>query len=177
MGLIIGIVFIVLAVVIYSAVTEMMNARKRGSVLDSVAETVAVKQLSPAVSLAALTLELPDPQRQQAFGLLCLVNDALTSGRYSRDQRTQYLLQQTLDTYLPDTLRAYLDLTPGAAQKLENSGQPARQLLSEQLTLMTSGVEQAMKRDHAAADRLLGQGNFLRERFGEAETNGELKIR
>ena len=109
MGLIIGIVFIVLAVVIYSAVTEMMNARKRGSVLDNVAETVAVKQLSPAVSLAALTLELPDPQRQQAFGLLCLVNDALTSGRYSHDQRTQYLLQQTLDTYLPDTLRAYLD--------------------------------------------------------------------
>ncbi|RJF71233.1 hypothetical protein D3875_06255 [Deinococcus cavernae] len=177
MGLIIGVVFIVLVVALYSALTEMANARRRSSVLDNVAGNVAVKPLSPAVQLAALTLELPDPQRQQAFGLLCVVQDALTSGRYAHDQRTQYLLQQTLDTYLPDTLRAYLDLTPGAAQQLEKAGQPARQLLSEQLSVMTSGVEQAMKRDHAAADRLLGQGNFLREKFGAAQTNEELKIR
>ncbi|WP_135229633.1 hypothetical protein [Deinococcus fonticola] len=177
MGLIIGVVFIVLVVALYSALTEMASARRRSSVLDNVAANVAVKPLSPAVQLAALTLELPDPQRQQAFGLLCLVQDALTSGRYAHDQRTQYLLQQTLDTYLPDTLRAYLDLTPGAAQQLEKAGQPAQQLLSEQLSVMTSGVEQAMKRDHAAADRLLGQGNFLREKFGAAQTNEELKIR
>ena len=176
MSLLLGIIFIVLAVVIYSAVTEMTNARKRGTVLDNVTETVAVNQLSPAANLALLTLELPDPERQQAYQLLCLVNDALTSGRYAHDQRTQYLLQQTLDTYLPDTLRAYLELTPGAAQKLENVGHPARQLLGEQLTLMTSGVEQAMKRDHAAADRLLGQGNFLHEKFGKAQSNEELKI-
>ena len=134
------------------AAEALRNAAKRNAaVLDNVAETVAVKQLSPTANLAALTLELPDPQRQQAFGLLCLVNDALTSGRYSHDQRTQYLLQQTLDTYLPDTLRAYLDLTPGAAQKVENSGQPARQLLSEQLTLMTGGIREALRHDHAAA--------------------------
>ena len=171
MSLIIGVVFIVLVVVIYSAVTELTNARKRSTVLDN----VTVQQLSPAANLAVLTLELPDPQRQQVYQLLCLVNDALTSGRYNHDQRTQFLLQQTLDTYLPDTLRAYLELTPGAAQKLDNAGQPARQLLTEQLTLMTSGVEQAMKRDHAAADRLLSHGNFLRERFGEVQRD-ELKI-
>lgn len=177
MSPVVGIVFIVLVVVIYAAVTEMMNARKRGSVLDNMAATVPVQQLGPAVNLAAMTLELPDPERQQAFQLLCLVRDAVESGRYVGDQRTQYLLQQTLDTYLPDTLRAYLDLTPGAAQRLDTAGQPARKLLSEQLSLITGGVEQAMKRDHAAADRLLGQGNFLREKFGKAQTSEELKIR
>lgn len=180
MTLLVGIVFIVLAVVIYSVFAEFANSRRQAEVLGRVAQTVPAGQSSPATSLVAQVLELPDPQRQQAFGLLCLVHDAVTSGKYRSDQRTTYLLEQTLQAYLPDTLRAYLELTPGALERLNVSGQPAQALLTEQLSLMADGVQEALRRDHAAADRLLGQGQFLRERFGEAQVNpaGEdLKIR
>lgn len=176
MTLLVGIIFIVLAVVVYSAFTEWGNSRRKSEILERVTDVQAVP-LSPAANLAVLTLELPDPQRQQAFQLLCLVNDAIESGKYTADSRTSYLLGQTLNSYLPDTLQAYLDLTPGAAERLQTQGRPAPQLLTEQLNLIQDGIEKALRRDHAAADRLLGQGNFLRETFGEVQETEGLKIR
>ena len=70
---------------------------------------------------------------------------------------------------MPDTLRAYLHLTGGARRQLTAQGQTPEQLLDEQLTLMTSGIREALRHDHAAADQLLTQGRFLRERFGTGE--------
>ncbi len=86
------------------------------------------------------------------------------------DSRTAYLLSQTRETYLPDTLRAYLNLTEGARRTLESQGQPPETLLTEQLGLLEDGVREALRHDHATADRLLSQGRFLRERFGTAES-------
>jgi hypothetical protein len=122
----------------------------------------------PAAPGAELTLplllSLPEPARTRAWALLSGVTDALTAG--SGDTRTAFLLAQTRDSYLPDTLRAYTALTPGARQTLERQGQPPEVLLDEQLSLLEDGVREALRHDHAAADRLLTQGRFLRERFG-----------
>lgn len=118
--------------------------------------------------LEALILRLPEPARTHAWTLLCAVADAQREEQ--TDARTAYLLAQTRATYLPDTLRAYLQLTDGARRTLAAQGQPADLLLAEQLRLMEDGVREALRHDHATADRLLTQGRFLRERFGATGT-------
>ena len=122
----------------------------------------------------SLALRLPEPARTQAWNLLCMVIDARKEG-VDGDTRTAYLLAQTREAYLPDTLRAYLSLTDGARRTLEGQGQPPETLLSEQLGLLEDGVREALRHDHATADRLLSQGRFLRERFGAAESELSLK--
>ena len=122
----------------------------------------------------SLALRLPEPARTQAWTLLCMLVDAHSAGLGS-DTRTAYLLAQTREAYLPDTLRAYLNLTGGARRTLESQGQPPETLLSEQLGLLEHGVREALRHDHASADRLLSQGRFLRERFGAAESELRLK--
>ncbi len=117
----------------------------------------------------SLALRLPEPARTQAWKLLCMVIDARKDG-VDGDNRTAYLLAQTREAYLPDTLRAYLSLTDGARRTLEGQGQPPETLLTEQLGLLEDGVREALRHDHATADRLLSQGRFLRERFGAAES-------
>ncbi|GGS39469.1 hypothetical protein GCM10008961_33580 [Deinococcus knuensis] len=125
---------------------------------------------SPGAELTLpLLLSLPEPARTRAWALLSGVTDALKAG--AGDTRTAFLLAQTRDTYLPDTLRAYAHLTPAARQTLERQGQPPEVLLDEQLALLEDGMREALRHDHAAADRLLTQGRFLRERFG-AESAG-----
>ena len=123
---------------------------------------------APADPLEALILRLPEPARAHAWTLLCAVADAQREEQ--TDARTAYLLVQTRAAYLPDTLRAYLQLTDGARRTLAAQGQPADLLLAEQLRLMEDGVREALRHDHATADRLLTQGRFLRERFGDAGT-------
>ncbi|OLV18006.1 hypothetical protein [Deinococcus marmoris] len=122
----------------------------------------------------SLALRLPEPARTQAWKLLCMVIDARKDG-VNGDTRTAYLLTQTRESYLPDTLRAYLSLTDGARRTLEGQGQPPETLLTEQLGLLEDGVREALRHDHATADRLLSQGRFLRERFGAAESELSLK--
>lgn len=122
----------------------------------------------------SLALRLPEPARTQAWNLLCMVIDARKDG-VDGDSRTAYLLSQTRESYLPDTLKAYLSLTDGARRTLEGQGQPPEILLTEQLGLLEDGVREALRHDHATADRLLSQGRFLRERFGAAESELSLK--
>lgn len=118
-----------------------------------------------------LILRLPPAQRERAWAILCAAVDAGAAPGIL-DARTAYLLTETRRSYLPETLRAYLNLTPGARERLAAQGQPAETLLLEQLALIEDGVRQALRHDHAAADRLLAQGRFLRERFQVGETDG-----
>ncbi|GGM34232.1 hypothetical protein GCM10008956_08250 [Deinococcus arenae] len=118
-------------------------------------------------------LRLPEPARTRAWALLCSLHDALREP--PGDARSTFLLQQTRDQYLPDTVSAYLHLTPAARAQLDRQGQPPETLLLEQLTLIEGGVTEVLRRDHAAADRLLTQGRFLRERFSPP-AGGELRV-
>lgn len=121
-------------------------------------------------------MRLPEPARAQAWALLCRVHDALRDG--PGDARSTFLLQQTRDQYLPDTVGAFLTLTPAARAQLERQGQVPETLLTEQLALMEGGVAEVLRHDHAAADRLLTQGRFLRERFGSGpEAQADLRVR
>ncbi|WP_019585602.1 hypothetical protein [Deinococcus apachensis] len=108
-----------------------------------------------------LALRLPEPQRSMALALLSQLADAPTS----LDARSSYLLRQAQAEYLPETLRAYLELKDGARQQLNAQGLNPETLLTEQLELIRQGVEDALRLDHVAADRVLTQGRFLRERF------------
>ncbi|WP_291422956.1 hypothetical protein [Deinococcus sp.] len=111
-------------------------------------------------------MRLPEPQRQKATELLALVGTLLKADIHGADPRTRFLLEQTARNYLPGTVQAYLELSVGARQQLAAQGQNPEALLSEQLQLMIDGVKQATRLDYVAADRLVNQGRFLRERFG-----------
>lgn len=148
-------------------------AAKAGQALPSAAAKAVAALPHAAVAPApegpeTLILRLPDDARARAWALLCTVADA-QQGKGNPDTRTAYLLRQTRESYLPDTLRAYLGLTDGARRALEAQGQSPDTLLTEQIALMEDGVREALRHDHAAADRLLTQGRFLRERFGTTE--------
>lgn len=165
------VIFAGIALITYVDNTTRASRRVKPSLPESQTPLppVSSQSLAPVVATASQVLRLPPAQREQAWTLLCLIEDELTSGRYEADARTRYLLEQTAQTYLPDTLGAFLQLTPGARQHLQMQGQDPATLLTEQLTLIEDGVKNALQHDHAAADRLLTQGRFLRERFGEAE--------
>ncbi|MDO4246870.1 MAG: hypothetical protein Q4C89_12675 [Deinococcus sp.] len=165
--LILAVIFGGIALITY--VDNTTKAQKRQAL--AAAPAVAPLPVAAAENEAApetLILALPDPARAQAWQLLCLIHDGLQAGTLT-DTRARYLLTQTRQSYLPDTLRAYLNLTDGARRHLTAQGQTPEQLLDEQLSLMTSGIREALRHDHAAADHLLTQGRFLRERFGTGE--------
>lgn len=115
----------------------------------------------------ALALRLPEPHRLYALALLCRLEDAPL---HTLDPQSAYLVRQARTEYLPDTLRAYLNLTPGARAELRAGGHDPEALLRRQLELVAQGIEDALRRDPASAARLLTQGHFLGEVFPARET-------
>lgn len=126
----------------------------------------------PLTSNATLVLQLPEPARSKAWRVLCSIIDGQQQLLHS-DSRSQHLLIQTSETYFPETLQAYLALNGAARDRLNAGNQNAEELLLEQLNVIHDGVQQAIKHEHSAADRLLTQGHFLRERFA---TNNEFDL-
>lgn len=158
------ILLLVLAVIVVAALTGLLRVTRPEE-----ARPPAPAPLPPEGSgVERLVLRLPEPARTRAWTLLCTLADA-AQANVEADARTRFLLTQTRERYLPDTVEAYLGLSSGARRALLAQGQPAEQLLEEQLDLMTDGVREALRHEHAAADRLLTQGRFLRERFGPGE--------
>lgn len=114
----------------------------------------------------ALALRLPEPHRLYALALLCRLQDA----PHDRlDAQAQFVIRQARLEFLPTTLRAYLNLTPGARQALTARGQVPEALLRGQLEQISRGVEDVLAADQGATRTLLSQGHFLRERFAEGE--------
>lgn len=168
--LILMVIFGGIALITY--VDNTTKAQRRALPKADVPPPAALPAPTGSGSAETLMPPLPEPARSVAWGILCEVTDALAAG--NGDARTTYLLTQTRDAYLPDTLRAYHGLTDGARRTLAAQGQPPELLLHEQLRLLEDGVREALRHDHATADRLLAQGRFLRERFGSA--GGDLTL-
>lgn len=150
-------------------VIDMQSKREKRLLLEAKARAEGLPALASADTPQALPappqaelLPLPEPQRSQAFALLCRIHDFDMD---SLDPRSRYLLEQTAVDYLPATVRAFTELSPAAAARLRNQGMPPETLLAEQIGLLQEGVREALGSDHATADRLLVQGRFLRERF------------
>ncbi len=113
-----------------------------------------------------LALRLPEPHRLFALALLCRLEDTPPPA----EERSRTLLSQIRLEYLPETLRAYLHLTPAGREQLRAQGRDPEDLLREQLQRLNEGLDDLLRHDHAAADRLLTQGHFLRDRFGAPHT-------
>ncbi|SMB82745.1 hypothetical protein [Deinococcus hopiensis] len=167
---------------IFGGVVAILNVSGRNKIqvlrekrlLAEAQRPVALPAPAPADphAASALALRLPEPQRSVALALLCQLADAPAS----LDARSRYLIEQTQAEYLPETLRAYLDLKDGARQRLSVQGMNPETLLSEQLGLIRQGVQDALLLDHEAADRVLTQGRFLRERFQITASNEDAAL-
>ena len=109
--------------------------------------------------------------RRKAQGLLQHAN------RFPGASRDLYLVQRTLDDYLPSTLAAYMAVSPSAVQvPVTSDGESAAQLLDHQLGLLEGKLDEvatnALRTD---VERLLANGRFLEEHVARSQ-DGELTI-
>ena len=90
------------------------------------------------------------------------------ASEFPTGSRDLYVIQRTATDYLPATLQAYLALPPQfAATKVVENGKTAAQLVDEQLDLLASQLDEIKDAVHRQdSDRLLANGRFLEERFG-----------
>jgi hypothetical protein len=114
--------------------------------------------LRPLYPLPPPALERIDRIRRKA--------DALAGSAASPEDR--YLVQSTLDDYLPGAVEAYRSLPPGSGEwPVTADGRTGLQLLQDQLDLLERNLDQIA--GHAwrdGAQRLLAHQRFLEERLG-----------
>jgi hypothetical protein len=86
-----------------------------------------------------------------------------------------YSLRETRRRYLPDTLRAYLDIPPSLRGERDVAGRTPDELLIAQLDHLERATAQRL-RDLAArgAENIAANGAFLTERFGPASALPEV---
>ncbi|MDM8519476.1 hypothetical protein QUF64_05460 [Anaerolineales bacterium HSG6] len=82
-----------------------------------------------------------------------------------------YMLRETVLQYLPEALQNYMNLPPKfATQQPLKDGQTARQILLEQLDLLSHEMTGlANDYHHRKAEKMLVHGRFLEEKFGGQE--------
>ncbi len=80
----------------------------------------------------------------------------------------QYVLVQCATNYLPSTLQGYLSLPRSYADHhVVDKGQTARDMLSDQLDVLSKQIDEIAEAVNAAdTDQLAANGRFLAERFG-----------
>jgi hypothetical protein len=121
----------------------------------------------PAYPLPPSVLERIDRIRRKAA--------ALEGSAGSPEDR--YLVQSTLDDYLPRAVEAYRSLPPGSGEwPVTPDGRTGLRLLQDQLDLLERNLDEIA--GHAwrdGAQRLLAHQRFLEERLGAGST-GDLDI-
>ena len=82
----------------------------------------------------------------------------------------QFVLVQCATDYLPAALQSYLDLPRAYADHhIVSDGKTARQLLVDQLALLSKQIDEVADAvNRADTDRLLANGRFLAEKFGKS---------
>jgi hypothetical protein len=92
--------------------------------------------------------------------------------RFPTGSQDLYILQRTIDEYLPNTLDAYLALPPGYGHAAVSAdGKTALQALWEQLNLLDGKLDEIAQHVHRHnLDRLVANGRFLEERFGRSDS-------
>ncbi len=115
-------------------------------------------------------MHVPDEAAQRVSRIEALLDEAervLTGG--SALDEASYSLRETRARYLPDTLRAYLDVPPSLRGERDASGRTPNELLIAQLDHLERATAQRLR--ELAARRTEGiaaNGAFLTERFGPA---------
>jgi hypothetical protein len=91
------------------------------------------------------------------------------AGRLSGGSQYLFVLERTATDYLPTTVHSYLDLPRQYADTRPiQEGKTAHQMVSEQLDLLAAQMDEVVDAaNRGDVDRLLAQGRFLDERFGQ----------
>lgn len=91
------------------------------------------------------------------------------AGELSGSSRYLFALERTATDYLPTTVHAYLDLPRQYADtRVIQDGKTAHQIVSEQLDTLVAQMDEVVDAaNRGDVDRLLAQGRFLDERFGQ----------
>jgi hypothetical protein len=113
---------------------------------------------------------LPDDLAAKVASIQSTILDILPRVNASSvDRRDLFVLQRTAADYLPNTLNNYLTLPRAYADtRVISDGKTAKQLLGEQLDLIDQQLQEiseAVAKDDVT--KLLAQGRFLEERFGQ----------
>ena len=112
---------------------------------------------------------LPAPAMAKLLEIQREIADLIPmAAQFPAGSQDLFVIQRTATDYLPTTLRAYLALPPQyAATKVVADGKTALQVLSDQLELLDSKMDEITEAAHKQdSDRLLANGRFLEERFG-----------
>lgn len=85
-----------------------------------------------------------------------------------------YVIQRTATDYLPSTLQAYVALPQAyATTRVVQDGKTPLQLLRDQLQLLDEKLDEIADAVHRRdSDRLVANGRFLEERFGQGPAGG-----
>jgi hypothetical protein len=114
---------------------------------------------------------LPDDLAKKVVAIQSTILDILPRiDASSVDRRDLFALQRTVGDYLPNTLNNYLTLPRAYADtRTVSDGKTPKQLLGEQLDLIEEKMQEiseAVAKDDVS--KLLAQGRFLEERFGQS---------
>ena len=112
---------------------------------------------------------LPAPVMAKLLKLQQEISDLIPfTAQFPTGSQDLFVIQRTATDYLPTTLQAYLSLPPQyATTKVVQDGKTALQVLSDQLDLLSSKMDEITDAVHKQdSDRLLANGRFLEERFG-----------
>jgi len=139
------------------------------------------RQAPPPVAAESGALPIPRVQEPLPTSVLERIDrinrKAAALAERAGSSEDRYLVQRTLDDYLPEAVDAYLSLPPGSAERpVTPEGRTGLQLLEDQLDLLERSLDGIT--DHAwqrGAQRLLAHQRFLEERLGAGST-AELEV-
>jgi hypothetical protein len=115
-------------------------------------------------------MHVPDEAAQRVSRIESLLDEAerMLAGGGSVDEAS-FSLRETRARYLPDTLRAYLDIPPSLRAERDATGRTPDELLIAQLDHLERATAQRLRELAArGTEGIAANGAFLTERFGPA---------
>lgn len=113
-------------------------------------------------------MRVPDAAAQRVSRIEALLDEAerVLADSTATDEAT-FSLRETRRRYLPDTLRAYLDVPPSLRSERDATGRSPDELLVAQLDHLERATAQRLREVAArGAESIAANGAFLTERFG-----------
>jgi hypothetical protein len=135
---------------------------------------LAVFRSRPASpSLGSWVAQLRRRHRREARAIVALAREQDT--RHAAGSLEAFTARETLRSYLPETLAAYLAVPPAQRRVRCGGNLSPDEELSRQLRTLRHGLERAERSDaDAAAARMAANGAFLRERFGRPPARDDI---
>lgn len=116
-------------------------------------------------STLAVVAKLPHRHRREAKAIVALARDS--DKRHSTSRLDAYTARETLRSYLPETIDAYLAVPKDLRGRSRNGRPSPDQELTRQLATLRVGLERLRDGDaELAATRMAENRTFLHERFG-----------